>query len=184
MMDHTLFTQQLGQLNHAIRDRLLVAIRDHHHHQPALIVKDQFPPKLDQTFEILWIQRASYFLRQCAKNKIQAPLAHDDLDAVLKDHPHWLFWSQLLFINQEFFKSHPESFSWIKYAPTTDQCPYPSRAPLLYWFEIVGVHMGVFHGDDVRDNSFGGPSGFLNDDVTHWQPLPIHFGPPVPTKQL
>lgn len=34
-----------------------------------------------------------------------------------------------------------------------------------YFFDVVGVHRGQYYGDAM----FGGPSGFLWHDVTHWQ---------------
>lgn len=36
---------------------------------------------------------------------------------------------------------------------------------LWYFFDVVGVHRGQYYGDAT----FGGASGFLKNDVTHWQ---------------
>ena len=39
---------------------------------------------------------------------------------------------------------------------------------VIYYFDVVGMHFGKYYGD----NCFGGRSGFLTGDVTHWMPLP------------
>lgn len=50
---------------------------------------------------------------------------------------------------------------WIKFY---EQEPEQDRN-VWYFFEVVGVHRGQYYGDAM----FGGPSGFLWHDVTHWQ---------------
>ena len=39
----------------------------------------------------------------------------------------------------------------------------------IYYFDVVGMHIGMHHGG----GNFGGRSGFLGGrEVTHWMPLP------------
>lgn len=52
-----------------------------------------------------------------------------------------------------------------------DRFPEPGQG-VLYYFEFVGTWPGKYHGDG-ESNVFGGPAGFLTDDVTHWMPLPV-----------
>jgi hypothetical protein len=50
---------------------------------------------------------------------------------------------------------------WIEYIK---QKPEQNR-DLWYYFDVVGVHHGQYHGDWL----FAGQRGFLTGDVTHWQ---------------
>ena len=52
-----------------------------------------------------------------------------------------------------------------------DKVPVEDRL-LLYYFRTVGVHAGYYYGKEKHGHAFGGPSGFLVGDVTHWQYLP------------
>lgn len=51
---------------------------------------------------------------------------------------------------------------WIKYA---EQKP-EEDSEVFYFFE----HCGIFRGKYFGRSTFGGESGFLTGDVTHWMP--------------
>jgi hypothetical protein len=67
--------------------------------------------------------------------------------------------------------------NWIS---INDRLPEEGQA-VIYWFQETGVARGKFTQHyaflDRKMNTFHGASGFLSDDVTHWQsdegqPLP------------
>ena len=48
---------------------------------------------------------------------------------------------------------------------------YPEKGEKVwYFFEIVGVHRGVFIGFEQGMDVFEGVGGVLSGDVTHWMP--------------
>lgn len=65
-----------------------------------------------------------------------------------------------------------EQAAWIS---VTDRLPTEGQR-VIYYFEIVGIHIGKYKKGEDGTNIFWGPSGYLGDDVTHWMPLP-----PTPT---
>lgn len=63
-------------------------------------------------------------------------------------------------------------FDWSKVPPIEEWNvfdrvrPEPKQA-VVYYCEDFGKHVGIFE----EPCYFGGPSGFSNDDVTHWLPI-------------
>ena len=55
---------------------------------------------------------------------------------------------------------------WIK---VSEKLPKLNQ-DVFYYFEIVGVHQGKYLGECEIGSVFGGDTGFLSGDVTHWQP--------------
>lgn len=54
---------------------------------------------------------------------------------------------------------------WIEYK-FGDKTTHPKEnKKLWYFFDIVGVHLGMFRGE----HCFASKKGFLTGDVTHWQ---------------
>lgn len=47
-----------------------------------------------------------------------------------------------------------------------DRFPEPNE-DVFYFFEVTGTSLGKYRGNG-QSNEFGGPNGFLGDDVTHW----------------
>ncbi len=56
---------------------------------------------------------------------------------------------------------------WIK---VKDELPENSAQDLFYYFDAVGVFEGHFYGLEPDGYVFGGKSGWLTGDATHWMP--------------
>jgi len=46
---------------------------------------------------------------------------------------------------------------------------------VIYYFRLTGIDIGTYHSEKCDEGGpdyqcFGGASGFLTDDVTHWMP--------------
>lgn len=66
-------------------------------------------------------------------------------------------------------RAHLKSGGWIS---VEERLPEIGQ-DVLYYFNIVGMHLGKFYGGrDASNAQFGSSRGFLTGDVTHWQPLP------------
>lgn len=57
--------------------------------------------------------------------------------------------------------------NWIK---IEDKLPEVHQ-PVIYYFNMVGVHARTYSGLTEFGPQFGGVAGFLTSDVTHWMPL-------------
>ena len=69
--------------------------------------------------------------------------------------------------------------AWIKVEkelPKEDQ-------EVFYYFDVVGVHQGKYMGQCEIGSVFGGDSGVLSGDVTHWQPYTGQERPKDPDKE-
>jgi hypothetical protein len=67
----------------------------------------------------------------------------------------------------------------VKWIKITDEVPEESKT-LFYFFGMVGVHIGEYCGIEAEycpdtGHVFGGKSGWLTGDVTHWMYLPEGF---------
>lgn len=62
-----------------------------------------------------------------------------------------------------------------KWISVEDRLPEEEQK-VIYYFEVTGIDIGKFWIGDTPGfegiKFFGGPRGFLGDDVTHWMPLP------------
>lgn len=61
--------------------------------------------------------------------------------------------------------TYTQTDQWIQ---CKDRLP-EDKQRVIYYFDMVGIHMGRY---DASSNTFHGPSGFLQEDVTHWMPAP------------
>lgn len=55
---------------------------------------------------------------------------------------------------------------WVEYIQGEPSTHPTVGARVIYFFSVVGVHRGQYHGDWC----FSSNSGFLEGDVTHWMP--------------
>ena len=74
------------------------------------------------------------------------------------------------------FKAGEISMSDDGWVSIEDQAP-EEKVPLLYFFECTGVSAGYYYGIEEdycpeTGHHFGGESGWLIGDVTHWQYYP------------
>jgi hypothetical protein len=58
-----------------------------------------------------------------------------------------------------------------KWTHVNDKLPEENQR-VIYWFSSTGMGLGTFWITEEGLNCFGGPLGWLCDDVTKWMPAP------------